>query len=171
MTTLKIQEQVDQIVTLIDLIEIMQSVRLKGFFIETKYWLHLIVQKDFNAVYECIVTLKSRLVRNEDEADIFQMFDKLERDLLKVMVMVEHETQARFALIVISAYNHVGRWTNDFEKAVELSHYENKSVDLSKIIQANEDDPFLGSDMVNSIIQLIINSNYRLIGLDNKIIK
>lgn len=171
MTTLKIQEEVDQIVTLIDLIEVMQSVRLKGFFLETKHWQNLIVQKDFNAVYECIVTLKSRLIRNEDEADIFQMFDKLERDLIKVMIMLEHDLQSRFSLVAISACNRVGRWTDAFEKVVASFHYESKSCDLYEIMEANKNNPFLGSDMVNSIIQLIINSNYRVIQLDHLIEK
>ena len=171
MTTLKIQEEVDQIVTLIDLIEVMQSVRLKGFFLETKHWQNLIVQKDFTAVYDGIVDLKSRLIRNEDEADIFQMFDKLERDLIKVMIMLEHDSQYRFSLVVISACNRVGRWTDTFEKAVASCHYESKSFELYEIMEENENNPFLGSDMVNSIIDLIIHSNYRVIQLENLIEK
>lgn len=171
MTNIKIQEEVNQILTLIELIGIMQNVRLKDYFLQTSKWQLLISAKDYNAVYVCIIELKSQLVMRKEESDIFQMFDKLERDLLKVMVMIEHETQARFSLVVISAYNRVGRWTDAFEKAVGSFHYESKSDDLYKVIEKNKSNPFLGSDMVNSIIQLIINSNERVIALDNKILK
>lgn len=171
MTNIKIQEQVDQIVTLIEIVEMMQGVRLKSYFLETAKWQRLIAEKDYNAVYDCIVELKSRIQIPVGEADIFQMFDKIERDLLKVMVMLEHDQQSRMSLVVVSAYNRVGRWTSDFEKAVASFHYESKDLELKKIVQANKDNPFLGSDMVNSIIQLIINSNYRVMSLNKLILK
>lgn len=171
MTNIKIQEQVDQIVTLIEIVEMMQGVRLQGYFLETAKWLRMIAEQDYVAVYDCIVALKARIAIPVGEADIFQMFDKIERDLLKVMVMLEHDQQARMSQVVISAYNRVGRWTSDFEKAVNSFHYEYKERDLNKIVQENKDNPFLGSDMVNSIIQLIINSNYRVISLDKLILK
>ena len=165
------QQHVDQIFTLINVVEHIQGVSLKGVFLETAKWRALIAAEEFKAVYDYMVELKASLGRFEAKADIIQMFDKIERDLLKVMVCVEHEYQKNLSDVAISALNRVGRWTSSFERAIESSHYNSKSGDLKKVIKNIEDIPFVGSDMVITLINMIIESNERVVKLDNLIEK
>ena len=165
------QQHVDQIFTLINVVEHIQGVSLKGVFLETAKWRAFIAAEEFKAVYDYMVELKASLGRFEAKADIIQMFDKIERDLLKVMVCVEHEYQKNLSDVAISALNRVGRWTSSFERAIESSHYNSKSGDLKKVIKNIEDIPFVGSDMVITLINMIIESNERVVKLDNLIEK
>jgi hypothetical protein len=165
------QQHVDQILTLINVVELIQGVSLKGFFLETSKWRAFIAEEEFKAVYDYIVELKASLERFEAKPDIMQMFDKIERDLLKVMICVEHEQQQALATVVISAFTRAGRWTSSFERAIESSHYASKSDDLKSVINKIEDFSFVGSDMVITLLNMIIESNERVIKLDDLIEK
>lgn len=167
------QQHVNQIVTLINVVELIQGVSLKGCFLQTAKWRELIVLEDFKAVYDCIVELKASLGRFEAKPDIMQMFDKIERDLLKVMICVEHEQQHALAAVVISACNRAGYSTGVFERtiALEYTYYKGKDDTLKSVVQSIEKSPFLGSDMVVTLVNMIIESNERVISLDKLILK
>lgn len=165
------QQHVDQIMTLINVVELIQGVSLKGVFLETAKWRAFIADEEFKAVYDYMVELKASLDRFEAKSDIIQMFDKIERDLLKVMICVEHEQQHALATVVISSCQRVGRWTSAFERAIESNYYKTKSSDLKSVINKIEELPFLGSDMVVTLVNMIIESNERVIALDKLILK
>lgn len=165
------QQHVDQILTLINVVELIQGISLKGFFLETSKWRGFIASEEFKSLYDCIVELKASLESTEAKPDIMQMFDKIERDLLKVMICVEHEQQKALSTVVISAFNRVCRWTSVFELAIKSINYKNKDGDLKLVIKKIEDLPFIGSDMVITLINIIIESNQRVIKLNDLIEK
>lgn len=164
-----IQKHVEQVLTLIDVVELIQGDSLKGCFLETASWRLLVKNKEYSRVYRLIADFQMDIDSFSPKPDIVQMFDQIKRDLVKAMIDLEHDEQNSLIKVVLSAYNQVGKSTNDFEKIVSSFYYESKTKNLQKIITSLENTPFKGSAMVVTLINLIIISNDRVLGLANLI--
>lgn len=164
-----IQKHVEQVLTLIDVVELIQGDSLKGCFLETASWRQLVKNKEYSTVYRLIADFQMDIDSFSPKSDIVQMFDQIKRNLLKAMIDLEHDEQNSLIKVVLSVYNQAGKSTNDFEKIVRSFYYESKTQNLKKIIATLENAPFNGSAMIVTFINLIIISNNRVIGLSNRI--
>lgn len=171
MTTSKTQKHIDKVLTLINVVEVIQGVSLTGYFLDIAQWRASIEEKDYATVLKAITQVKTNIDAFNPKPDIVQIFDQIERDLLKAMICSEQDMQSSLGTVVISVYSQSGRFSNDFEREIDSFHYESKGVEFKKIINTLTNNPFKGSDMIITLIDLIIESNERVTKLDSLISK
>jgi archaellum biogenesis ATPase FlaH len=157
-----IQLVTSKITMLLKVVENIQGVSLKGCFLDIAKLRGFLADSDYSSALSYVIHTQETIASFKLHLDIVQIFEKIERYLLINLLYFERYYQQDMAYIVIDTYEAVSRYSREFQLAMEYEDTEIKRKALNEVIEGLQADPFKGSDMIITLINLLLDSNERV---------
>lgn len=163
MTSPEIVKSRKETLTLIKVVETIHSVSLKGCFLELSRLKSFVEEEDYKSALDFVIKTQETIGSFNPAPDIVQIFDRLKQNLLVIILFAEKDCQGELVYIILDTYTEAGINSRDFRHAVSQDDFEGKENGLKLVVDDLKANPFKGSEMLVTLVNLIRESTNRAI--------